>query len=204
MIKTTRYAISTLATFLGLLAGNADGAESNEGRFSLSTGFDYSSGKYGTSSSTDILYIPVSVKYETDRTWFKLIVPYLRISGEGNVVFGGDGSPVVLNNTGIRRTDSGLGDVVASAFGTLIPEAGNLPWIDLGVKIKFGTADDTKGLGTGKNDYSLQADVTKTYDKFTAFVTLGYKWVGDPPGFALNNVLYGGVGGAYKFATRTS
>ena len=71
MIKTTRYAISTLATFLGLLAGNADGAKSNEGRLSVSTGFDYSSGKYGTSSSTDILYIPVSAKYETDSARFK-------------------------------------------------------------------------------------------------------------------------------------
>ena len=204
MIKTTRYAGSTLATFLGLSGCNAYGAESDAGRFSLSTGFDYSSGKYGTSSSTDILYIPVSVKYETDRARFKLTVPYLRISGEGSVVFAGEGSPVVLSNTGIRRTDSGLGDVVASAFSTLIPEAGNLPWIDLGVKIKFATADETNGLGTGENDYSLQADVTKTYDKFTAFATLGYKWVGDPPGFALNNVLYGGVGGTYKFTPPTS
>jgi hypothetical protein len=204
VIKTTRYAISTLAVFLGLLACNAYGAESDAGRFSVSTGFDYSSGKYGTSSSTDILYIPVSVKYETDTARFKLTVPYLRISGEGNVILAGVGSPVVIGKTGMRMTDSGLGDVVASAFGTLIPEAGNLPSIDLGVKIKFGTADETKGLGTGKNDYSLQADVTKTYDKLTAFATLGYKWVGDPPGFALNNVLYGTVGGAYKFATGTS
>jgi len=203
MIKTTRYAISTLATFLGLSGCNAYGAESDAGRFSVSTGFDYSSGKYGTSSSTHILYIPVSVKYEADRTRFKLTVPYLRISGEGNVV-SAEGSQVDLSNAGIRRTDSGLGDVVASAFGTLIPEAGNWPWVDLGVKIKFGTADEIKGLGTGENDYSFQVDITKTYDKFTAFATLGYKWVGDPPGFELNNVLYRGVGGAYKFAPRTS
>jgi len=202
MIKTTRYAISTLATFLGLLAGNADGAESNEGRFSLSTGFDYSSGKYGTSSSTDILYIPVSVKYETDSARFKLTVPYVRISGAGKVVSAGD--QIVLGNTGNRRTGSGLGDVVVSAFGTLIPEAGKLPLIDVGVKIKFGTADKTKGLGTGENDYSLQADITKTYDKLTAFATLGYKWVGDPPGVTFNNVAYGEVGGAYKFTSHTS
>jgi hypothetical protein len=202
MIKTTRYAISTLATFLGPLGYNAYGAESEAGRFSLSTGFDYSSGKYGTSSSTDILYIPVSVKYETDRTRLKLTVPYLQISG-GNVV-STEGGQVVLINADIRRTESGLGDIAVSAFETLIPQAGNLPWIDLGVKIKFGTADETQGLGTGENDYSLEADITKIYDKFTAFATLGYKWVGNPPGSALNNIVYGGIGGAYKFTPLTS
>ena len=29
------------------------------------SGFDYSSGKYGEATNTDILYVPVSIKYET-------------------------------------------------------------------------------------------------------------------------------------------
>ena len=30
--------------------------------------------------------------------------------------------------------------------------------IDLTGKVKFGTADENKGLGTGENDYAVQAD----------------------------------------------
>ena len=51
-------AIAALAAFYGQTASAADA-----GDFSFTTGLDYSSGKYGGTESTDILYIPFIGKY---------------------------------------------------------------------------------------------------------------------------------------------
>lgn len=200
MNKILRLSLLTCAA-LSCLYGPAAGA-AEAGSFSLTTGLDYSSGKYGSSESTDILYIPFTGKYETGPWSFKLTVPYIRITGTGGVVR----DVGAFRAGGTRRTtESGLGDVVASASYNVYASSGANPMIlDVTGKVKFGTADESKGLGTGKDDYSLQADVYKTFDKFTAFGTLGYKVLGDPAGVNLDNVFYGSLGGSYKFTQKTS
>jgi len=51
-------------------------------------------------------------------------------------------------------------------FDVLSSSSGDLA-MDLTGKIKFGTADEDKGLGTGEQDYSLQADVFRFFDGAT-------------------------------------
>ena len=174
-----------------------------EGNFSLTSGFDYSSGKYGGTQSTDILYIPLTGTYEVDRWSFKLTVPYVRITGPGGVIrdIGGFRS----TSSAPRTTESGLGDIVAGATYNVYNSGGaNALLVDLTGKVKFGTADETKSLGTGENDYAAQADIFKTFDKLTAFGTLGYRVLGSPADTPLNNVFYGSLGGSYKFTPATS
>jgi hypothetical protein len=190
-------AIAALAAFHGQMASAAEA-----GDFSFTTGLDYSSGKYGGAQSTDILYIPFIGKYETGPWSFKLTVPYIRITGPGGVVrdvgaFGTAGAA--------RTTESGLGDVIAAATYNIYGSTGINPLlIDLTGKVKFGTADANKGLGTGENDYAIQADLYKSIDKFTTFGTVGYKVFGDPVGINLDNVFYGSLGGSYKYNQQTS
>jgi hypothetical protein len=166
------------------------------GNFSLGAGVDYSSGKYGDVTSTDILYVPFTGKYETDSWIFKLTVPYIEITGPGNVVR--DVGVVRPTTSTTRTTERGLGDVVAAATYNLYAGGVSDPVVDLTGKVKFGTADETKGLGTGENDYAAQVDVYKGLDRFTAFGTVGYRILGSPPGVSLNNVFYGSLGGSYK------
>src|SRR5438067_2246733 len=166
------------ATMLTALAAPA--AVLAEG-LTLGTGFDYTSGKYGTSEKTDILYVPFYGRYETGRGVFRLTVPYIRITGPGNVLGAGADRVTLPGPTGARRTESGLGDVVGSAFYNVLSERNGPLGLDLGAKVKFGTADETKGLGTGKNDYSLQADFFKPLGATTVFGSLGHRWYGDPP-----------------------
>lgn len=190
-------AVAALAALSGQAASAAE-----SGDFSLTTGLDYSSGKYGGTQSTDILYIPFTGKYETGPWSFKLTVPYIRITGPGGVVrdIGAFGTARAT-----RTTESGLGDVVAAATYNIYGSKGASPLlIDLTGKVKFGTADENKGLGTGENDYAIQVDLYKTVDKFTGFVTVGYKVLGDPVGVNLDNVFYGSLGGSYKFTQQTS
>jgi hypothetical protein len=171
----------------------------------LGTGFDYTSGSYGASQKTDILYVPFFARYETGRAIFRLTVPYIRVTGPGNVLGAGADRVTIPGRAGARRTESGLGDIVASAFYNVISERSGPIGLDLGVKAKFGTADETKGLGTGENDYSLQADFFKPLGGgYTLFGSLGHRWYGNPPGIELKNVFYGSLGASYRFSAERS
>jgi len=169
--------------------------------FSLTTGLDYSTGKYGGTESTDMLYIPVTGKYEVDKYTLKLTVPYLQVTGPGNVVR--DVGQIGPAST-TRTKQSGLGDIVVAGTYDMYGGHANGTFVDVTAKIKFGTADEAKGLGTGKNDYALQADLYKTFGKNTVFGTLGYKVMGSPPGVTLNNVFYASLGVGHQYSQETS
>jgi hypothetical protein len=174
-------------------------AAAQSGGFSLTTGVDYSTGKYGGTSSADILYVPLTGKYETDKWVFKLTVPYIMLTSPGNVVR--DVGIIKNKASGARRTESGLGDIVAGVTRNLVEVTTSGTLIDLTGKIKFGTADAGKGLGTGENDYAAQVDVTqRVTSALSAFGSLGYKIVGSPTGADLKNVVYGEAGAAFKIS----
>ena len=165
--------------------------------FSLTTGADYSSGKYGGTSTTDILYVPVIGKLEWDEWTFKLTVPYILEIGPGNVVR--DIGVIKNKKAGPRATKEGLGDVVAGVTRNMFDISSTGTLIDLTGKIKFGTASASKSLGTGKNDYAGQVDVTQAVTQSAAlFGSAGYRFIGNPSGADLHNVIYGEVGGYYK------
>jgi hypothetical protein len=170
----------------------------------VGSGIDYSSGKYGGTSSTDILYVPVYAKYEGDTLGLKVTVPYLRITSPGTVIIVGDRPVAVSSPSAPRTTESGLGDVVLagtwSAYNNR--EAGVL--LDVVGKLKLPTADESKGLGTGKTDYALQLDAVKQWGSLSALATVGYRWMGNPPGIELKDVWYASSGFAYKLRPETS
>jgi Putative MetA-pathway of phenol degradation len=191
-------------TALALLAIPATAMADDQ--LSMTTGFDYSSGTYGNSQSTQILYIPVTAKYETGDWTAKLTVPYIRVTGPGGVLQGfgrvatpgapATGGPGLGRNAGGgTSTNSGLGDIIASLGRTVYDSPDETFSLDLVGKVKFGTADANKGLGTGKNDYSAQLDGTYMLSDATSLLgTAGYKIVGAPTGIAVNNVFFGSAG----------
>jgi len=198
-MKNAILATSFLAFFSTSAAQLARAEES--GKFSLQTGMDYSSGKYGGTQSTNIVYVPVTGKYQTRDWTVKLTVPYLRISGPSNVLNGIGGVGTATNTV---TTRSGLGDVIAGATHTVYSGGTSGFFATVTGKIKFGTADSTQGLGTGKNDYSLQTDLYQTTGKMTSFGGIGYKVYGSPASYTLNNVFFGSLGGSYKFNPKTN
>ena len=180
-LKITRL----LITSIGLFASTSYA----EGKFTLTSGIDYSSGKYGQSKSTEITYIPFVAKYETGNTELKLTLPWVKITGPGDVV--GGNSPIVLGSSNRPiTTESGLGDVVFSATQTIAQFGESNPLLlELTGKIKFATASSSKGLGTGENDYTLELDGYKPIinKSSTLFGDIGYKRLGDPSGINLNS-----------------
>jgi hypothetical protein len=199
MSISTRTALAIGCALLCVAARQPFAGEPS--RLTLMTGVDYSTGKYGASSSTDILYVPVTAKYDASPWSLKLTVPWIRITGPRTVI--GAVDPVVTgsNQSSTQRVAaSGLGDVVASAAYGLV-EGENRLFLDLVGKVKFGTADEQRGLGTGKNDYSYQIDGYRMIGDFTALGTLGYRVVGSPTGLALNNVWLASMGAARRLAS---
>lgn len=213
-MRNTAYwiALGSLALVAAPAAHAADGA----GQFSLSGGADYSSGKYGTSVTTDIWSVPVTAAYQTDRWTFKLVVPYVSISGASNVIPGTgpvkNGNPIgrglgrLLGNGGGGGTPStttsgsasGLGDVVASAGYQVYTSQDGTFGLDLTGKVKFGTADENKGLGTGKNDYGVSLDTYKVAGNWTPFGGVGWTKYGSSQYIKLKNAFNANLGVDYK------
>ncbi|RCS29467.1 transporter [Rhodanobacter denitrificans] len=190
----------------------AHAATSDSGQFSLSAGANYSSGKYGTTATTDIWSVPVTAEYDVDRWTFKLVVPYINISGADNVIPGvgkvknnnpngrghGKGGLPPVPGTTTTGSASGLGDVTASAGYELFTNADRTAGLDLTGKVKFGTADENKGLGTGKNDYGLSLDTYKVMGDWTAFGGVGWMKYTSSQYIQLKNGFNANVGMGYK------
>jgi len=138
----------------------------------VTTGIDYTSGDYGTGRSGWTLTVPVMVKYETGPVTLRVTVPYVRTKGcNRDVGFCSAQGDV---------TQSGLGDTVVSGFYNLLDPRAAAIGVDVGLKLKLVTADRSKDLiTTGNNDYSLQADAYKTYERVTLFGTIGWTLKGD-------------------------
>lgn len=178
------------------------------GDLSVGTGVNYSSGTYGTSTTTNITSIPFLVKYEADLWTYKLTVPYLIVTGGTGVIPGmgnvANQNPQTRGPAGSTAVAQGVGDVVASAsYAAYYDSASNLE-LDLTGKVKLGTADRNKGLGTGENDYAAQLDAYKGLGQFTVFGGVGYTVLGRSSYIELNNVFNYTAGGSYKFSEISS
>jgi hypothetical protein len=162
---------------------------------------DYSTGKYGATEKTETFYVPFGLKFETsDWTW-RATIPYVESTGPSTVSGAGADMVTLTNQQGTRRKVSGLGDIVLSTSWSALQQG---PWlVELGAKVKLSTSDESKGLSTGKNDFSVQTEVYRTLDSHTLFGTLGYKKMGDPNGTDLKDPFYVSLGWSFR-ATQAS
>jgi len=195
----------------GLLAIGGAQAQSADG-LGFGVGVDYSSGDYGTGTTTEILSVPFSARYTTGNWTYKASLPWVRVSGDPNVL-PGVGLVVNTNPHGRGRggvsvpgttepesgTASGIGDLNLSA--TYSFDTGGAFGIDLTGKAKIATADEDKGLGTGANDYGLALDVYRAFGATTLFGGVGYTMLGDSGFVDVDGVANAGIGVSRKLAT---
>lgn len=187
------YAIVTIVCLLMLFNHLA---VADNGMLNLTVGAEYISGNFGGTEPVEQLYVPLTSRYITNKYAFRLTIPYLRVTGPAGTVQS-DGT--ILPGTGEIITQSGIGDVIAGvtyrdAFNS---EVSSDVAIDFTAKVKLGTADADKGLGSGENDYTLQAELYKYLDRLMLFGIVGYKFRGDPDGIELNDSWLSFVGGSY-------
>jgi len=209
MKQQTKWITGALAVTLGFVSGVTQAEE--DSFLTLGVGYEFSTGKYGTTSSTDIVTIPAIALYESGPWSLKLTVPYLRITGEGDVIvtsrsggMRGKYSTTTTTTTvsTTSTTRSGLGDVATMLTYKLYTGEDGESGLDLSGRIKFGTA--STDLGTGKNDYAVQMLFYHDVGNFTPGIMFGYEMLGSTAQLPLNNVYYGSVGSSYSFSEQTS
>ena len=203
--------VAGLFTGTPLLASAAD-----QGAPYLGLGADYSGGKYGLDTTTTIWEVPLSVGYKSNAWSVSVTLPYLHVSGPGDVIpgigvvrntnprgrgYGGNGGPIVVTPaTYASGTASGMGDAVVQATFHAIENKDAGFALDLSGRIKFGTADANKGLGTGENDYGAAVDLYKTLGaSWMAFGGVAYTQLGSSTYIQLNDVWSANAGLSYSF-----
>jgi len=191
--------IGTAALALVLAGTNAAG-QTEDTVVSFSTGVEYSSGNYGGTDDFEELYVPLTARFDSQRFGLRLTVPYLRIEIPAETDPAGQPAPGSVSTV----TESGLGDIIGSMtlYDVYISDDADFV-VDLTGKIKFGTADELKGLGTGENDYTVQVETYRFFDRVTLQGLAGYRLRGEPPGIDLNDVFLASVGGAFRASPKT-
>ncbi len=235
-IGAVAAALVTLATSVAALAAEQKNGQAAP-NWQVSFSPTYSSGKYGTDTTTDILYLPLSIRRLFDDGDITFTVPYICISSTGAVTLlsgvpnrvsssgsgssgsgssGGSGSGSGSSNSGQGRgrgsddkspgnvaptasTDCGIGDLILRGRYYVVDERDWVPTIAVTGRIKFPTADENRGLGTGEFDEGFGVEVSKTLvGNWLGFLDFGYTFIGDPPGVDLRNQWYYDFGVGYN------
>ncbi|WP_237560665.1 transporter [Geobacter anodireducens] len=144
-------------------------------RGAVGLGVDFATGDYGSGTSTDFIAVPLIVDlYPTERLDLELIIPWV-YQTNGDNAYGtvmpyrqgyargaatatgtrfqaGAGGSSGSTAGGSAGSASGLGDITLTAGYIIIPEGTVVPRVRPLIYLKFPTADENKGLGTGKFD----------------------------------------------------
>ena len=200
----------------------------------------YSSGNYGTSTTSSFFYAPISI-----RRFFKdgdvtIVIPFVTATTDGRTtqvgdnavqVDDGDGSNsgsggggggstddggcsgkdsdvsgrdrvcgTTTRLAGQKVTTSGLGDIILRGRYYIVEEKAWTPLVAITGRLKLPTADETRGLGTGKMDEGVGAEVSKLLgNNWITFLDGGFNVIGRPDGLNLRNQWWYDIGGGYYF-----
>lgn len=206
-------AISLLAIFAGVTptlaqsattSGAPEESSPKEHGIGASLTPQFTEGKYGTNTRTEVLYVPLQLEWDlTDRFSVDLTVPYVWQHGQGVLSTLGVG-PHRPRAGGVRArrlgragrlaaqapvtTADGLGDILFEGDYVLLDDQVWVPQVTGLAEIKFPTADERKGLGTGEFDELVGIDVSKKLgSRWRALLDLAYTFVGSPRNVPLNN-----------------
>lgn len=166
-----------------LIASPVSYAESETPRWQYGLSFSYLTGDYGQDDDTDIIYTAATVKRYLNKGDVTLTIPYVDIS-DGATYVGGEVEPVAGGSGG-----SGLGDVILKGRYYAVEQEGLLPFVDLVGSVKFPTADEDEGLGTGEFDFTFMVELARRLrnDAWTVLAEFGFTFVGEPSGYDVDN-----------------
>lgn len=166
-----------------LVAVPSFGAEA--AKYSVGLGVDFATGDYDTDTTTDSWRVPLTIDYfPTDRLDFGLVVPYVHQNNSNTLLSGGTRFPFERRSD-TRRTSfdssdsvSGLGDISLTAGYLLLKESEASPGVRPLLYLKFPTADEDEGLGTGEFDVGAGIGVSKWFGRWYTFAEGRYIFQG--------------------------
>lgn len=196
MVKRARLLFASLAA-ASLLAFAKNACA--ETRLSFSTGFSYSSGDYGDVDETEVFAIPFSARLTSGPWSFRVSAPYLQVTGPADVADtldsgadGATGSEGVIARTGTER---GIGDTTVSVERTFGHLGGSNAYLETGARVRLPTGDEDEGLGVGATDYTLITELGTVSRDGGAYVSAGYRFLGNREGVDRQDGWQAGIGG---------
>lgn len=180
----------------------------------------YSSGKYGTSSTTSVTALTGSARALFDDGDLTLLVPYISVRGDCAVTLLGGAAnrtggtcptrtivnargQTVTRTKNQETTESGIGDMVLRGRYYVLDERSGLPTVALVGQVKVPTADSDRGLGTGKFDERGGVETSKHLtDDLMTYFDGGYTVIGKPAGVSLRNQWYADAGLGYSWTKK--
>jgi len=179
----------TAFALLCLTAAAGWGQAAAPGRFTLRMGVGYDQGDFGTAEISRAYYAPFSLRYTLSRFDVGISSAFARIDTAGGIRLI-DGVPTPTNSASGPLLESGLGDTTIRSRYFMMIDAGRdtaRPSITPFVKVKIPTADEQRGLGTGKTDYGFGVEVDKELGPVFLFGDAGYTVVGKIPALNFRN-----------------
>ncbi len=178
------------------------GIASAETQFTISTGLDYSSGDYGGEEDTEVIAVPLSARLSVGDWAFRVSSAYLKVDGPANIADndGDGGSSGVIMRDGEER---GFGDTTVSVERSFREIGGSDVYVELAARVRLPTGDDTKGLGVGATDYIAASEIGVSSRNGGAYVSFGYRFLGDNDVDERQDGAQAGVGGWLPAGDRT-
>lgn len=156
-----------------------------------SLGADASSGTYGTGQRIATRSTTAGMRVRRGRVAVFAAVPIVRTDAPGNVVVTGGplGLPILRDPARpvARMRRQGLGDAAIGASVQVAQPRRHRLAATLTATVKLPTASAAKGLGTGRTDVAVGADLARP-GKVTPFATFSYARVGRPRDIELYDV----------------
>ncbi len=200
-MKKTMWVILLLMGYLvPTLAFGSDAGTPTE-EWQANVAVTYETGDFGTNTTTNTTYIPLSIKRLFEKGDVSLTIPYIyQQSAPGVTAIAGRPFRTSPFAGGPRRTESGLGDMLLRGSYYLITEQTEPFNLTPIAQIKFPTADDDKGLGTGEFDETIGLESSKTLnEQWALYLNLYYTFIGDPPSQNFDNEFAVVLGPGYYF-----
>jgi hypothetical protein len=175
--------ILAVITVLVVCAGASWGQSKAPARFTFKTGMGYDQGTFGAADVSRAAYAPFSLRYTGNKFEVGVSSAFARIDTAGGVRLI-DGVPTQTDSSNGPLQESGIADTTVRSRFFLVVDEGRgsaRPSITPFVKIKLPTADETRGLGTGKTDYGFGVELDKEIGRIFLFGDLGYTVVGKIP-----------------------
>ena len=176
-------------------------------RLTLSAGASAWTGDYDARSHTDIATALLGARYSLGDLRLTASIPWMRINSAGVVFTGIDGTPLIVapsasTTPAHKVVHDGLGDLTLGA-SYLVPYANPLGLdIELTGRVKLPTASRESRLSTGKTDYSVGAQASKTIGRFGPFVSITYRSFGDTAQWKLKDGVDTSFGTTYLITNR--
>lgn len=203
-MKKKKYIIS-LFVFVLL----ANGSLFAQGKWYANTSLQMVGSTFQDGSSHNSFYLYNGIRYQAQGLSLSLSIPLVFGSNNTFTQFGSSYIPNNNNNfnfgedhmgaDGMSSLSIGLGDLYLNSSVRILKESKNLPAFAVEGYVKFPTASESLGIGTGKFDTQIALGLRKFINNFSLFAQFGYLFLGEIEGTEIINPYTISIGVGYAF-----